>query len=256
VGLHILHWGKDGDPILILLHGGGANSHWWDHIAAPLADDHHVIALDFRGHGDSDYPEELVVGAFNDDLEALCEHLETRNVTLIGASMGAHVALDHASRHPETRAAVLIDLARGGTSRSKRVARLALSLRRSYATRDEAIDRYRFIPAAHHADESLRRDIARRSIMTEPDGRFGFKFDPRWFGVSSRPRPDSSQVACPTLIVRGGESTLMTHDGATSLVSELSCGQLLEVSNAGHHVQLDRPAELLAGIRTFLEEVE
>lgn len=255
VSLHALHRGRAGDPIVVLLHGGGANVHWWDHIAAPLASHYHVVALDFRGHGDSEYPEALKVGAFNDDLEALCDHLGTSELVLVGASMGAHVALDHAARHHDTRAAVLIDLARGGTSRSKRVARLALSLRRSYPTREEAIDRYRFIPAAQHVDESLRRAIASESIGTEPDGRFGFKFDPRWFGVASRPRPDSREVRCPTLVVRGCESTLLTEDGARSLVSELSDGRLVEIPDAGHHVQLDRPDALLTALRGFLAEL-
>ena len=51
----------------MLLHGGGANAHWWDHIAPTFADQFHVVALDFRGHGDSERPEELIPGAFNED---------------------------------------------------------------------------------------------------------------------------------------------------------------------------------------------
>jgi pimeloyl-ACP methyl ester carboxylesterase len=71
VHLHTLRWGDDSLPPLILLHGGGANAHWWDHVAPRLATRFHVVALDFRGHGDSDHPETLVAGAFNNDLEAL-----------------------------------------------------------------------------------------------------------------------------------------------------------------------------------------
>lgn len=237
---------------MILLHGGGANAHWWDHLAPSLALDHHVVALDFRGHGDSDHPVELEVGAFNLDLEALCEHLGEPEPVLIGHSMGAHVALDHASRHPGVRGLVLIDPSRGGASRSRRAARLALSLRRSYETRSEAVERLRFVPGAPHVEESLRRHIAEHSVQTEPDGRHGFKFDARWFSVPARPQPDIARVQCPTLVVRGEESQLLSAEGAAALRDELERGELVEIPGAGHHVLLDRPADLLAALLPWL----
>ena len=63
VALHAVHRGDPSRPKLVLLHGGGANAHWWDHLAPTLAERFHVVALDFRGHGDSDYPDALEVGA-------------------------------------------------------------------------------------------------------------------------------------------------------------------------------------------------
>ncbi len=253
--LHALSWGRRGAPHLILLHGGGANAHWWDHLAPTLARTFQVVALDFRGHGDSDHPAELEVGAFNQDLESLCVHLGNPRVVLIGHSMGAHVALDHASRHGDVRGLVLIDPSRGGATRFRRAARLALSLRRSYETRDEAIERLRFVPSAPHVEESLRRQIAEHSVQREPDGRFGFKFDARWFGVPARPTPDPSRVRCPTLIVRGEESQLLSAEGARALRDELVLGQLVEIAGAGHHVLLDRPAETLDALVGWLAEL-
>ncbi len=252
VTLHALEWGEVSHPIVVLLHGGGANAHWWDHIAPSLAEGKRVIALDFRGHGDSDHPDELMVGAFNFDLESLLNDLGTQDVVLIGHSMGAHVALDHAAHHPATRSLVLIELSRGGERRSRRVARLALSLRRAYSTREEAIDRFRFIPGAVHVEESLRHSIAANSVQPTADGRWAFKFDPRWFGVESRRRPDPADVSCPTLLVRGAESTLLSAEGAASLVDEIPDARLLEIEAAGHHVLLDRPLELIAALRGFL----
>ena len=253
ISLHFLAWGKPESPPLVLLHGGGANAHWWDHIAADLSGQHHVIALDFRGHGDSDYPEELEVGAFNADLEALCRHLGTNSVSLVGHSMGAQVALDHAARHPETRRIILLDLARGGSRRSRRVARLALSLRRTYPTRQEAIDRYRVIPPSAHMDARLLRHIAEQSVRSEEDGRWGFKFDPRWFGVPPRPAPDLSQVNQPLLLLRGEESELLSPEGAAAFIDELSNARLVTVARAGHHVLLDQPRGTLAPLLDFLD---
>ena len=252
VKLHALHRGDAGAPIVVLLHGGGANCHWWDHVAPRIAESFHVVALDFRGHGDSDHPEETRVGAFSDDLEALLAHLGTPRVVLVGHSMGGGVAIDHAARHPEVRGLVAVDVSRGASQRSRRSARLALTLRRTYATRDEAIARYRFLPASDHACEELRESIAGHSVRREPDGRFGFKFDPRWFSLPSRPRPDLSRIACPSLLIRGAESPMLGAEGASEMLAEIPGARAVVVAGAGHHVHLDRPQAFLEALLPFL----
>ncbi len=254
IQLHSLHWGDRSEQTLVLLHGGGANAHWWDHLAPELAERSRVVALDFRGHGDSDHPEELTVGAFNDDLEALLEYLGAAEAILVGHSMGAHVALDHAARHPATRALALIDASRGAPRKARRSARLALLFRRTYASREEAIARFRFHPPARHASESLRESIARHSVHRDSDGRFAFKFDPRWFGVPPRHAPDLSQVRCPTLVLRGGESELLARGAAEAFHAELPDSRFIEIEGAGHHAQLDQPEAVLAALRVFLKE--
>ncbi|MEE3325978.1 MAG: alpha/beta hydrolase [Myxococcota bacterium] len=248
LSLHTLQWGNPEHPALVLLHGGGANAHWWDHIAPFFALEHHVIALDFRGHGDSDYPEDLEVGAFNLDLEALCHHLGKEDVMIVGHSMGAQVALDHASRFPRTRKIVLIDPARGAKKRTRRVARLALSLARSYPSQAEAIERFRFVPAAEYALEPLRQHIAAHSVRQKPDGSWGFKFDGRWFGIPSRPAPDLSRIQCPCLVIRGQESRLLSAEAAIVLSHEISHTQLVETRHSGHLVLIDRPGALVERI--------
>jgi len=248
----MLSWGDERRPKMVLLHGGGANAHWWDHIAPQLADRYFVIALDFRGHGISEYPEELIVGAFNDDLELLLEHIGSDEVVLIGHSMGSHIAVDHASRHPATRALALIDISRGSTKSARRRSRLALRMRGSYACRQDAIDRYQFMPEAAHVTERLRLDIAKHSVREEDDGRFSFCFDPRWFTLGSRPAPDYSKITCPTLILRGSQSTILSQDGARDFAAELADGRLQVIQNAGHHVHIDQPEATLSALREFL----
>ena len=169
--------------------------------------------------------------------------------------MGARVALDFASKSGRTRALVLIDIARGGDARQKRRGRLALALRRSYATREEAIERYRFLPAASHIAEPLRDSIARKSIRSEPDGRFSYAFDPRWFGVAGSHRPDPGGIGCPTLILRGEESRLLTEAGARSLADELKEASLEVVPRAGHHLHLDQPEITYRLINAFLDDI-
>lgn len=260
VALHALSWsargGADDRPTTLLLHGGGANAHWWDHLAPALSRLGPLVALDFRGHGDSEHPEERVVGAFNDDLEALVAHLGRDDVHLVGHSLGAAVALDHASRHPRTRSAVLVDLARGSARGSGRRARLALALRRTYATRAEAIERFRFLPESSHPDDALRRTIAEHSVREEPDGRFGYKFDGAWFSLPAKPRPDPADVTCPVLLVRGAESHLLSVEAAEAFVGDLPRGRFVEIAEAGHHVLIDRPARLSEAIAAFRADLD
>jgi pimeloyl-ACP methyl ester carboxylesterase len=252
VHLHAIHHGSTARAKLVLLHGAGANAHWWDHLASRLAESFHVVALDFRGHGDSDFPEQLRPGAFSDDLEALLEHLAAPEATLAGHSLGAHVALEHAARSPKTPALILLEPARGASRSRQRATRLALSLSLSYPSREETIERFRFLPRAAHADEEMRRRIAAHSVRRQQDGRFGFKFDPRWFGVPPRGRPDLGEIRCPTLLLRGEESALLTRRGAFEIASAIRGARLLEIPGAGHHVHIDRPALVLPAMLEFL----
>ena len=257
VHLHALHHGDPGRPTLVLLHGGGANAHWWDDVAPVLASHHHVVALDFRGHGDSDQPEPRP-GAFQRDLEALLEHLGTPDATLLGHSMGGHVALEHAARFGgarRPRSLVVVDVARGASTRTRRLMRLALAARRSYRTREEAVARFRFLPPAPGAAEDLRRRIGAASVRELPDGRFAFKFDPRWFALGPGPGPDLAHVATPTLLVRGAQSTLLSHDGALAIAAEIRGARLVEIEGAGHNVHLEQPERFLEAVLAFLSEV-
>ena len=252
VHLHAVHHGSTGRAKLVLLHGAGANAHWWDHLASGLSKHFHVVALDFRGHGDSDFPEQLRAGAFSDDLDALLEHLSAPEAILIGHSLGAHVAVEHAAHSTTTPALILLDLTRGASRSRQRATRLALSLSQRYPSREEAIRRFQFLPAAAHAEEEMRRRIAAHSVRREADGRFGFKFDPRWFGVPPRGRPDLGNISCPTLLLRGEESALLTHQGALEIVSAIPDVRLVEIAGAGHHVHIDRPALVLPAVLEFL----
>lgn len=262
VDLHCLEWGAEIGPSadapapVILLHGGGANAHWWDQLAATISLERRVYALDFRGHGDSEYPTRREVGAFNFDLESLVVRLAREDVILVGHSLGAAVALDHASRFPATRGLLLVDLARGSERGSRRRARLALALRRTYRTREEAIERFRFLPETSHPSEVLRVHIAQSSVRREDDGRFGYKFDPAWFSLPSKPRPDLASVGCPTLLVRGSDSALLSKQAAAEFVAALPRGRFVEIADAGHHVLIDQPESLLAAIGSLISEAD
>ena len=260
VRLRALRWGDARRRALVLLHGGGANAHWWDHLAPRLADEWHVVALDLRGHGDSDRPPELENGDFERDLGDVVTSLSLEAPTLIGHSMGAAIALRYASERAESsaapRALILVDPARGGNRRSSRRLRLALTLGRGYASAEEAVERFRFVPDSEHASEALRRYIAERSVRRNDEGSYEYKFDARWFAMPPRERPDFSQVRIPTLVLRGVESQVLTEEGLGAWRDDLPHARFVEIEGAGHHLQLDRPEATLDAVEDFLAEVE
>jgi pimeloyl-ACP methyl ester carboxylesterase len=99
--LHLLDWGGDGRPPLLLLHGFTGHAHAWDTLAIALQPHFHVLALDARGHGDSE-PADVydAAGAFR-DLSSVVDQLGVRALTLVGLSMGGRNAMYFAAKRPE-----------------------------------------------------------------------------------------------------------------------------------------------------------
>ena len=115
--------GGDGQPAVVLVHGVACNRAFMAPQARFLQADHRVLAVDLRGHGDSDAPRQrYTIGALADDVGWMCEALDVRRAVVIGHSLGGLVALQLAGARPDlARAGVLIDsvlLAGGGRTRT------------------------------------------------------------------------------------------------------------------------------------------
>ena len=105
--IHYLDWGTAGRQPLILLHGIARLARTFDHLAPHFSRDYHVIAVDMRGHGDSDWDPraEYRVEDYTRDIEGLIEQLGLRNIVLWGNSTGGRVAQVIAGSNPERVAA-------------------------------------------------------------------------------------------------------------------------------------------------------
>ena len=95
--LHYLEWNGEGSSTMILLHGTGDNAHIWDHFACSAPNHFRMIALDQRGHGESDWPRPPAYECedYVDDLDRLVRAFHLKRVILMGHSMGAL----HATRY-------------------------------------------------------------------------------------------------------------------------------------------------------------
>jgi len=262
---HYLDWGIAGLPPVVFLHGGGLNAHTWDLVCAALRRDRHCVALDQRGHGESewsppmDYSTESHVG----DLEAFVEMLGLERFVLVGMSLGGVNALAWAGRHSRRLAGlVLIDV--GPEIRFEGVRKIQAFT--SEATPLDSVDH--FVERALAFNPRRNRELLRRSLLHNlrpmPDGRLMWKYDQRHRGkvdpaAYARRREllwsAVERVECPALVVRGAQSDVFHDEDADQLAGRFQRGRWVRVEGAGHTVQGDNPAALLVDLRAFLDEV-
>ena len=262
---HYLDWGTSGLPPMVFLHGGGLNAHTWDLVCLSLRGQRHCVALDQRGHGESewspqmDYATESHVG----DLGAFIDALGLDRFVLVGMSLGGVNALAWAGQHSRRLAGlVLVDV--GPEVRSDGVRKIAAFT--SEATPLDSVEQ--FIERALAFNPRRNRELLRRSLLHNlrrmPDGRFMWKYDQRHRGkvdpaAQARRREllwsAVERVECPTLVVRGAQSDVFHDEDADRLASRLAKGRWVKVEGAGHTVQGDNPAGLLVELRGFLDEV-
>ena len=100
-----------GDPPLLFIHGWCCDHTFWAQQVPALSADHRVVAVDLRGHGESDKPDQdYAISGFVDDVAWLCRELDIERPVIIGHSMGGVIALNVARRQPAmARALVFVD---------------------------------------------------------------------------------------------------------------------------------------------------
>jgi pimeloyl-ACP methyl ester carboxylesterase len=263
--LHYLDWGGDGPPALLFLHGGALTAHTWDLVCLALRADHRCLALDQRGHGDSEWSPSMDYGpdAHLRDIGGLIESLGLARPVLIGQSLGGLHALMLAARDPSLVAAVVaVDVGPGvRTAGARRVADFAIEdpgpgpfeefVRRAVA----------FNP---RRDPELLRYSLRHNLRRLHDGSWTWKYDRRrvgeeYFHSTRRAveelRERAGAIACPVLVVRGADSDVFGADAAAAFAGALAEGSWATVEAAGHNVQGDNPRGLVEALDGFLRDV-
>jgi pimeloyl-ACP methyl ester carboxylesterase len=257
--LSALEWGEPGRPPLCFLHGGSAHAHWFDGVIPPFADRYHVLSLDQRGHGASDWPPEPAYATedFAGDLVGVMEAMGWPRMTVIGHSMGGHNAMGFAAWYPErVERLVVVD------SRPSIPAERLQSMHRRgdrgpmrHATLASALKSFRLLPRETVADPRLLEHLVRQGI-TERDGRFLYRFDP---ACNGRRRPTDGwalldRIGAPTLLVRGEHSPILPREMAADMLARLPRARLVEIPAAYHHLVLDAPLPFARVLDAFLSE--
>ncbi len=258
-----LLWGPVGAPGLLFVHGGGAHSHWWTHVAAQFAGRYRVGAIDMSGHGDSDRREAYTIAGWAEEVMAVCGGLGcTGSPVIIGHSMGGFVSIVTAALYGDRLAGVIVcdspinkpdpevDAARGGR---------AFGRARVYETMEAALERFRTVPEQASYRRYIIDNVARHSLKPVPGG-YAWKFDRNVFSAVEHPRtatrPYLSQVRTRVALL-ASEHGLVTPDIGRYMYDQLGrVAPVIELPGAGHHAMLDVPQVLLTAIRTLLADWE
>ena len=250
---HYLDWGTRGLPPVVMLHGGAQTAHSFDEVAPPIARRHHVVCLDQRGHGDSDWAPRYRRADFVGDVTALLDRVGWRTTSLVGMSLGGLNSIAFAAAHPDrVRALVVVDVVPSVAPEGREQIAKQLSVQ-EFASFDEAVEMaHRFNP--RRSIENIRERLG-HAMRAFPDGRWRYKFDPDMAaGAQDLERlwSDVRRLRCPTLLVRGAESNIVTDDGVARFLSFVPGSRVAVVAGAGHSVMGDNPAGFLAAVAPFL----
>jgi pimeloyl-ACP methyl ester carboxylesterase len=258
IRLHFLEWGVPGRPALCLLHGGAAHAHWFDLVAPALAGRYHVVALDQRGHGQSDWvsPPAYATEDFAADLLGLADALGWGRVTLVGHSMGGHNAMAFAAWHPGRSRALVIADSRPSIPDDRLTLLRERGHRplRHHPTVDAAAGAFRLLPRSTVAEPWLLDHLAREGVV-QRDGGWVYRFDPQ---TSASRQPVNAwqlldRIAAPTLVIRAELSPILTAETAERLRQAIRGAAVAVVPGAYHHLMLDRPVEFTRALASFLD---
>jgi non-heme chloroperoxidase len=255
-------WGDPEAPPALLLHGGGQTRHAWGRTASALArEGWHAVALDLRGHGESDWAPDgdYRLGAFRADLERVIAGF-AEPPALVGASLGG-LAILLAAESPRftARAVVLVDVAprleREGT---QRIVEFMTERPEGFESLEDAAVLIASFTRERSREPSL--EGLAKVLRRGDDGRWRWHWDPRFMSVRGpaelldreRLLDAARRIAAPTLLVRGHRSDVLSHEGAAELLAALPNAEFVDVSGAGHMVAGDRNDAFTEAVLGFL----
>jgi esterase len=265
--LHYVEWGSPGNPSLVLLHGFQSNAHTWDTFSQAMTDTYHVLALDQRGHGDTSWAPDgdYAPTSSVSDIAGFITVLHLAPTVLIGHSMGGRHAAMVAAEHPDkVKKVVIVD-----TAAEFPPAILALSSQQpatdtppqpeTFATFEEVVQsgvkQYPLTP------EAELRHANYHNLYRGADGKWRWRWDInllQWRRLHRSPQGDLytylQRIHCPTLLIRGHQSPLLSPAVAQKMIQALPNGRVVEIANAAHTVNADNASEFNAVTAAFLKE--
>ena len=276
--IHFRDWGDPQLPPVVIVHGLRDHSHSFDDLARGLLDRFHVLALDLRGHGDSETTPYYGFGHFVLDLHNLLRALRLERPVLIGHSMGGEIVANYSGCFPD-RPARLVIIEGLGPPPPTMDAEVRWTID-GFARIDRALSGHPGLRDLEAAERRLRernprlapaaaRELALLGTRAREDGTLEWKFD-AMLSTLAVGGPFNLEyvmalwrrITAPTLIVHGGESGEFwrTTPGAIYLEPDdlrrrLACfrdHRFVEIAGAGHMVHFDRPRQLITAIRDFL----
>ncbi|MBX7110414.1 MAG: alpha/beta hydrolase [Dehalococcoidia bacterium] len=247
-------------PILLLIHGFTHHSRTWDSFALAMRDRFRVLALDMRGHGESQWaPRDQYSPLYlADDIEAFVKALGLRQFAVLGLSLGGRAAYTYASRRPpELSRLVIVDIA--PLTAPAGSARVISTVTGAYEfpSSEDAISLAQSLAPNQLPDEVRHR--IENNLVRLADGRSAYRYDrafhedPAVVAVPQEHGWESlARITVPTLLIRGADSDVLTPELASRIVETVPGCQFVRITGAGHVVHHERPDEFAEAVRAFL----
>jgi non-heme chloroperoxidase len=252
-------------PPVILMHGGGQTRHAWAEAATALVDDgFHVVSLDLRGHGESDWASDgdYRLDAFVADLKAVISTLRSPPA-LVGASLGGIVSLLVAGESEQNiaRALVLVDVTpRVEPAGANQIRGFMVGTAQGFRDIDEAAA----VVASYLPHRQRPKDVSglMKNLRMHADGRLYWHWDPRIMtreptshidGFKTRMEAALSNVNVPTLLIRGKLSELVSPQSVAEFRALCPDAEYVDVPGAAHMVAGDRNTAFNDALIDFLK---
>ena len=256
INIHYLEWGDYRNPPMILLHHISSQAHVWDNFARNMSRDYFVLAMDMRGHGDSDWAGDgnYTTEHYASDVEVLADQLGLQNIVMLGGSTGGRVALVYAAQHPNMVTHLIME-----DVGAVRPASISQGFANRIAAGDPELDTVEEW-AKHYQgqNQSTAYEVflhnAHHSVHRLPNGKLGLKRDPAiqrdfvplelWHYVE--------KITAKFLLMIGTESTIVGRDQQERFCEILPDIQVAAIEDAGHIIVQDKPEEFETAVRKFL----
>ena len=258
ITLHYIDWGGGG-PTMLLLHGDMRTCRSWDAVARRLIPSHRILALDARGHGDSDWtPRGYRFSERVDDLAAFCDALELRNAIGVAHSTGGVVMALCAQQRPDifSRLALLEPMVVVDERFHRMVAGREHAKRSTWKSR-EALHQYLCRhPATSSWHPEALRDVVAHEAYRRHDGLYDMKWSSYTFNRRDRVddnvdlKPVLAKLGLPILFIRSSN-----HRTRINELHEVPDGipdfHRLTIENTGHNMYMERPEAIATAISHF-----
>jgi len=260
--LHYLDWGQEGKQTMLLLHGFTTLSHAWDMFAPAFRDRYHVLAMDQRGHGDSQWSYDATYTAEDHlvDIAGFVDALKLDKFVLVGHSMGGRNAIMYTACFPEkvTRLILIDSRPDNNPKGSEALRQLLTAIPDEISSVDElAPELKRLYP---YLSPEMCLHLAHHGLREVENGKFRPKYDLRMRSQSARAGYGVSElwlffelITCPILIIRGTESPILSLEAAQRMCWANPRARLAQIEGASHMVPQENPAAFEEAVRGFLE---
>ncbi len=237
--MHYRYWDRKNNSTILLLHGALANEVWWRAVASQLKSN--VIAVDFFGHGQSDWLDAYSLSQHASSVCDLLTEIDTKVDVIVGHSYGGAVAA-YIRQQVQSQYLVMLDTPLVAVFENQ-PSPTRLYKRPFYQSKEEALCRFRPIPPQPIIDKDLFQAVAKHSLVQTPSG-WSWQFDPK---LSRREftQKDVEMVkqGCKGAHYWYGEHSPFANQDTFKIAKQLGM-QLLEIKNAYHAVLIDQPQSI------------